>query len=232
MTWEILQGMGIKNAASIAVLLSAQEKLKKRRAGDNPLLIEPQPSPNQIRKVCSSFLPRKQKYSQAVYWFSNLQDGHTLSLESWLEVLPDGSDMSKMALHKDVRVSSNEDKSDARKRLEIRLDQFKLRKRNVFPIPHVESNRNCLFFAVSDQLFDTIERAQEVQQLFNQSHLVLISFFFQFRFGVKWLHGCERTRTSRFQVERPSVKRLGRLGSSIATKWPRTLGEMEFVWLR
>ncbi len=41
------------------------------------------------------------------------------------------------------------------------MDLYKLRKRNTHP--HLGSNWNCLFYAVSDQLFDTTEKAMEIR---------------------------------------------------------------------
>lgn len=61
--------------------------------------------------------------------------------------------------------SSDEDKT----RLQLRLDQYKLRKRNylqaVDPLTGLVLpwNHNCLFYSVSDQLFDSTEQYNEIR---------------------------------------------------------------------
>jgi hypothetical protein len=56
------------------------------------------------------------------------------------------------------------DRFEAKQRLISRLDQFNLRKRNTHILPRIDYDFNCLFSAVSDQLFDTIEKAAEIRE--------------------------------------------------------------------
>ncbi len=79
----------------------------------------------------------------------NLKNSTNLTLEDWMEMIPNSYKAKKA---KKVSPPSNEEKI----RMKIRLELFKLRMRNV--TDHKPISRDTLFFAVSDQLFDTIDR--------------------------------------------------------------------------
>jgi hypothetical protein len=127
MTYEILHAMGIKNAANIGVLLSAQEKLKKNEG-----------LPVVDQKKNSDVSPRE-------------SSTNSLEVERWLQILPLGTD---------VKGKNEQVDRVAKKRLETRLEQFKLKRRaNDNSVP----DNNSVFLAVADQLFDSPDSMDEIR---------------------------------------------------------------------
>ena len=76
-------------------------------------------------------------------------------------MIPNGYTFAKKMQQRSISlITDDPEKMEAQHRLAMRLDQYKLRKRNTH---NVQSNWNCLFFSVSDQLFDTIEQFMDIR---------------------------------------------------------------------
>lgn len=92
---------------------------------------------------------------------SAIEGNNLLKITQWIETNPSSLEVAKK-MRNPLIMSRDPNLVDDKHRLQLRLDQYKLRKRN---LRHVTSSRgllqsfsNNLFIAIADQLFDTIER--------------------------------------------------------------------------
>lgn len=142
--FEILQSLGIKNSANIAVLLSAQEEMKKS-------------VPKELEDKANTSKPQGKEVMSKVF---EVEDS-SMSYDTWASVVPIGTSSQ---LVPNVAFGSPE----ARRRLEQRLEKFKLKKTSGFSY-----DRHCLFssFAVkpTPTLINWLKKKPETNIFFFES---------------------------------------------------------------
>ena len=153
LTSDLLSRMGIKNAATIASLLNAQERLKRGEVASN---IATSPTISGTESVGS-----QRKNTIGEYSPVQVNPGTQLSVEDWVSMLPNGLQAAKKLMNTNDSVQELEILV-AKKRLDSRLEQAKL-KRKILSHASDTDIINYGYFAVGDQLFDSVDSSSEIR---------------------------------------------------------------------
>eukprot|EP01117_Protostelium_nocturnum_P006194 TRINITY_DN2234_c0_g1_i2.p1 TRINITY_DN2234_c0_g1~~TRINITY_DN2234_c0_g1_i2.p1 ORF type:complete len:1771 (+),score=730.99 TRINITY_DN2234_c0_g1_i2:165-5477(+) len=140
LTLDIIKAMGIRHAGTIALLLSAQEKLKEKSRAEN--------SANVLNENKQRDLDIGTKSVDS-----------SLGFEVWASGLHNGSEMKQN--HRVYEAMVKEDLENESERLNDRIQFLSFRSRNSENPNKVDSN---FFHAASDQLFDSTEKANDIRQ--------------------------------------------------------------------